>query len=179
MIVPRSAVVVCVSIGMAASLPAADAFAGKGAAPDAAVVAARAELMTTTDEPVRQVRTADGRLFLDFGKASFGWLALEFPAAHPDLALTVRLGEKLAGAETIDAKAAKAGASIAYREVPLQVPAVQVTGAAPPVLGESLYNAFVRSAQAAHPVVQTGQFGADMQVHLVNDGPVTIPLTVR
>ena len=32
------------------------------------------------------------------------------------------------------------------------------TGAAPPVLGESLYNAFVRSAQAAHPVVQTGRF---------------------
>ena len=27
-----------------------------------------------------------------------------------------------------------------------------------------------------HPVVQTGQFAADMQVHLVNDGPVTIAL---
>jgi D-tyrosyl-tRNA(Tyr) deacylase len=52
------------------------------------------------------------------------------------------------------------------------------TGAAPPVLGESLYNAFVRSAQAAHPVVQTGRFGADMKVHLVNDGPVTIPLRI-
>ncbi|MDH5205639.1 MAG: D-aminoacyl-tRNA deacylase, partial [Hylemonella sp.] len=31
-------------------------------------------------------------------------------------------------------------------------------------------------ARALHPQVQTGQFGADMQVHLVNDGPVTIPL---
>ncbi len=53
------------------------------------------------------------------------------------------------------------------------------TGAAPPVLGEFLYNAFVKSAQAAHPVVQTGRFGADMKVHLVNDGPVTIPLQIK
>lgn len=52
------------------------------------------------------------------------------------------------------------------------------TGAAPPALGESLYDAFVRSARAAHPVVQTGRFGADMKVHLVNDGPVTIPLQI-
>ena len=50
------------------------------------------------------------------------------------------------------------------------------TGAAPPALGEALYDAFVRSARVAHPVVQTGRFGADMRVHLVNEGPVTIPL---
>ena len=53
------------------------------------------------------------------------------------------------------------------------------TGAAPPVLGETLYDAFVRSARAAHPVVQTGRFGADMKVHLTNDGPVTIPLRIK
>ena len=50
------------------------------------------------------------------------------------------------------------------------------TGAAPPVLGEALYDAFVKSARAAHPEVATGRFGADMKVHLTNDGPVTIPL---
>ncbi|MDX9969582.1 MAG: D-aminoacyl-tRNA deacylase, partial [Hydrogenophaga sp.] len=50
------------------------------------------------------------------------------------------------------------------------------TGAAPPALGEALYDRFVADARAAHPVVETGRFGADMQVHLVNDGPVTIPL---
>jgi D-aminoacyl-tRNA deacylase len=50
------------------------------------------------------------------------------------------------------------------------------TGAAPPALGEALYNRFVAAARAQHPLVQTGRFGADMQVHLVNDGPVTIPL---
>lgn len=50
------------------------------------------------------------------------------------------------------------------------------SNAAPPALGEALYDDFVRKARAAHPVVQTGRFGADMRVHLVNDGPVTIPL---
>ena len=51
--------------------------------------------------------------------------------------------------------------------------------AAPPDDGRRLYDYFVERARASHPVVQTGQFAADMQVHLVNDGPVTIPLTVR
>ena len=53
------------------------------------------------------------------------------------------------------------------------------TGAAPPAMGEALYEAFVKSARAQHPVVQTGRFGADMKVHLVNDGPVTIPLRIE
>lgn len=53
------------------------------------------------------------------------------------------------------------------------------TGAAAPALGEALYDRFVAMAREQHPVVQTGRFGADMQVHLVNDGPVTIPLVVR
>jgi len=53
------------------------------------------------------------------------------------------------------------------------------TNAAPPEEGRRLYDYFVRQAKAAHPVVQTGEFAADMQVHLVNDGPVTIPVTVR
>ncbi|MBL0917260.1 MAG: D-tyrosyl-tRNA(Tyr) deacylase [Hydrogenophaga sp.] len=50
------------------------------------------------------------------------------------------------------------------------------TNAAPPALGETLYDAFVAAARAAHPEVATGRFGADMAVHLVNDGPVTIPM---
>ncbi|MEK9952801.1 MAG: D-aminoacyl-tRNA deacylase, partial [Curvibacter sp.] len=50
------------------------------------------------------------------------------------------------------------------------------TNAAPPEDGRRLYEDFVAKARAAHPVVQTGQFAADMQVHLVNDGPVTIPI---
>ena len=53
------------------------------------------------------------------------------------------------------------------------------TNAAAAEEGRRLYDYFVAQARAAHPVVQTGEFAADMQVHLVNDGPVTIPLTVR
>lgn len=50
------------------------------------------------------------------------------------------------------------------------------TNAAPPELGRHLYEHFVAQARAAHPEVATGEFAADMQVALVNDGPVTIPL---
>jgi D-aminoacyl-tRNA deacylase len=53
------------------------------------------------------------------------------------------------------------------------------TNAAPPEEGRRLYDYFVQQARAAHPVVQTGEFAAHMQVQLVNDGPVTIPLQVR
>ena len=50
------------------------------------------------------------------------------------------------------------------------------TQAAAPDEGRRLYEYFVAQARAAHPVVAPGDFGADLQVHLVNDGPVTIPL---
>jgi D-tyrosyl-tRNA(Tyr) deacylase len=52
------------------------------------------------------------------------------------------------------------------------------TNAAPADEGRRLYDGFVAQAQAQHPHVQTGIFGADMKVHLVNDGPVTIPITI-
>ena len=52
------------------------------------------------------------------------------------------------------------------------------TGAARPEEGRRLYDYFVAQARAAHPIVRTGTFGADMQLHLVNDGPVTIPLRI-
>ena len=51
--------------------------------------------------------------------------------------------------------------------------------AAAPGDGRRLYDYVVKQARAAHLVVQTGQFAADMQVHLVNDGPVTIPLRIQ
>ena len=52
------------------------------------------------------------------------------------------------------------------------------TGAAGPELGRALYETILRLAREQHPVVAAGEFGADMQVHLVNDGPVTIPLRI-
>ena len=50
------------------------------------------------------------------------------------------------------------------------------TAAAAPADGRRLYEHVVAQARALHPTVATGSFGADMQVALVNDGPVTIPL---
>ena len=50
------------------------------------------------------------------------------------------------------------------------------TQAAAPELGRALYDHFVQQARAGHSKVATGVFGADMQVELVNDGPVTIPM---
>jgi len=50
-------------------------------------------------------------------------------------------------------------------------------GAAPPAVAEPLYERFVALvAQALGQAVPTGIFGADMQVSLLNDGPVTIVL---
>lgn len=52
------------------------------------------------------------------------------------------------------------------------------TPAAPPEQGKALFDVFVERARAQHATVQTGIFGADMQVSLLNDGPVTFWLTV-
>lgn len=53
------------------------------------------------------------------------------------------------------------------------------TGAAGPELGRALYERVVATARALHAPVACGEFGADMLVSLVNDGPVTIPITLR
>jgi len=53
------------------------------------------------------------------------------------------------------------------------------TPAAPPEEGRRFFDYFVAQARATHPIVETGEFGADMQVSLVNDGPVTFWLQVR
>ena len=50
------------------------------------------------------------------------------------------------------------------------------SSAAPPALGAELFALLVAQASARHAQVATGRFGADMQVHLVNDGPVTFLL---
>ena len=53
------------------------------------------------------------------------------------------------------------------------------SGAAPAAQGRALYERVLAAARARHPVVEAGVFGAEMQVELVNDGPVTIPITLR
>ena len=50
------------------------------------------------------------------------------------------------------------------------------TSAAPPEMGQRIFEAMLAAARARHDPVAGGRFGADMQVHLVNDGPVTFIL---
>ena len=52
------------------------------------------------------------------------------------------------------------------------------TAAADPALGRQLYDYLLEQARQWHAPVAAGRFGADMQVRLVNDGPVTIPIQV-
>jgi D-tyrosyl-tRNA(Tyr) deacylase len=47
------------------------------------------------------------------------------------------------------------------------------TPAAPPEAGRRLFEHLTRRCRLAHEPVASGEFGADMQVYLVNDGPVT------
>ena len=53
------------------------------------------------------------------------------------------------------------------------------SGAAPPQLGRRLVERVVATARQRHADVACGEFGADMQVHLIYDGPVTLPLILR
>jgi len=52
------------------------------------------------------------------------------------------------------------------------------SSAAQPERAETLYDHFVQLARELHPKAAAGRFGADMQVHLINDGPVTFLLEV-
>ncbi len=52
------------------------------------------------------------------------------------------------------------------------------TSAAAPLLGESLFEHAVKYAKTQMSRVETGEFGADMQVSLINDGPVTFLLEI-
>lgn len=51
------------------------------------------------------------------------------------------------------------------------------SSAADPVLGERLYRFYLENMRESLAQVQSGRFGADMQVALINDGPVTFMLT--
>jgi D-tyrosyl-tRNA(Tyr) deacylase len=53
------------------------------------------------------------------------------------------------------------------------------TDAAPPELADALYNGYVAALRARGLTVATGVFRAEMRVHLVNDGPVTLLLDSR
>lgn len=51
--------------------------------------------------------------------------------------------------------------------------------AASPELGQFLFSYLLSQAKLKHHPVTAGVFGADMQISLINDGPVTIPLNIQ
>ncbi len=53
-----------------------------------------------------------------------------------------------------------------------------LSNAAPPDTGRRLFERVVARARVLHPAVETGRFGAHMQVTLTNDGPITFTLRV-
>lgn len=53
------------------------------------------------------------------------------------------------------------------------------SSAAPPEEGERLFNEFVKQVKNKYQQIETGQFGADMKISLLNDGPVTFWLQVK
>ena len=89
--------------------------------PPPAAVAARADTIESEDEPVRQVRTPEGRWFADFGVATFGWIRVEFaePAAA-EMRLAVSAGEKQGGGDAVDSKP---GGSVRFQAIEVPVPA--------------------------------------------------------
>ena len=62
--------------------------------------------------------------------------------------------------------------------VPEVLKAPAAHAAAPPAEGQRLFAELVTAARSRWPRVETGQFGADMEVELVNSGPVTLSLRV-
>lgn len=53
------------------------------------------------------------------------------------------------------------------------------TGAASPGVGDELYRAFVEELRKMNVKVETGEFGAEMKVEIVNEGPVTIMIDTK
>ena len=51
-------------------------------------------------------------------------------------------------------------------------------GSAPPEQARALFDYLVAQARRIHPDVATGRFATEMQVHMVNSGPITIPLDI-
>ncbi len=132
--------------------------------------------------------TVEGRVVGDIGA---GALALVCAERGDDESSASRLVERILGFRMFGDAAGKMNRSV--RDIGgglLIVPQFTLaadtrsgnrpsfTPAAEPERGRALYDHAVERARALHPKVATGEFGAHMQVQLVNDGPVTFWLRV-
>jgi D-tyrosyl-tRNA(Tyr) deacylase len=146
--------------------------------------------MRAVVQRVTQARVeVDGALVGAIGR---GFLVLLGVANGDTSADAAYLAEKTAGLRVFEDAAGKM--NLALAEVGGAVLAVSqftllgdcrkgrrpgFTDAAPPELADDLYNAYVAALRAAGLTVATGVFRAEMQVYLVNDGPVTLLLDSR
>jgi D-tyrosyl-tRNA(Tyr) deacylase len=125
------------------------------------------------------------------GQIGHGLLVFVCAETQDDLARADKLLDKLLKLRIFDDEAGKMNRSVQDVQGGLLIVsqftlAADTSGgnrpgfsnAAPPELGRALYQHVVDRARERHPQVACGEFGAHMQVHLVNDGPVTIPLRV-
>jgi D-aminoacyl-tRNA deacylase len=125
------------------------------------------------------------------GEITTGWLLLLGIAADDTQKDVDWLAEKIANLRAFEDEAGKMNLSVQdVRGAVLVVSQFTLygdclkgrrpgfTGAAPPAIAEPLYESFVVALKAVGVPVATGRFGADMQVELVNDGPVTFVIDI-
>ena len=126
------------------------------------------------------------------GQISHGLLVLLGVAKDDREQDVVQLAQKLIGLRVFDDEAGKmnldvvqvSGAMLIVSQFTLLADCRKgrrpsYTGAAPPQLAESLYEAFINAVSSQGVPVETGRFGAMMDVALVNDGPVTLIVETR
>ena len=126
------------------------------------------------------------------GQISHGLLVLLGVALDDREQDVVQLAQKLIGLRVFDDDAGKmnldvvqvSGAMLIVSQFTLLADCRKgrrpsYTGAAPPQLAESLYEAFIIAVSSQGVPVETGRFGAMMDVALVNDGPVTLIVETR
>lgn len=126
------------------------------------------------------------------GQISHGLLVLLGVAQDDREQDVVQLTQKLIGLRVFDDEAGKmnldvvqvSGAMLIVSQFTLLADCRKgrrpsYTGAAPPQLAESLYEAFITAVSSQGVPVETGRFGAMMDVALVNDGPVTLIVETR
>jgi D-tyrosyl-tRNA(Tyr) deacylase len=139
-------------------------------------------------------RVTEARVIVDgrvVGEIGPGVLALACAERGDTTATATRLVERILGFRLFEDGAGKMNLSLSdTRGGLLLVPQFTLaadtrsgsrpsfTPAADPALGRSLFDHAVAQARARHAPVATGEFGAHMQVSLVNDGPVTFWLRV-
>ena len=123
------------------------------------------------------------------GEIGVGWVVLLGVGPNDDEATAARLADKIAGLRVFEDEAGKmnlsvrdvGGAILLVSQFTLYADASRgrrpsFAGAAPPAVAELLVERFAELFRERGLAVETGQFGATMDVELTNHGPVTIVL---